>query len=179
MEETNYHHYMDEEPYNTAIYLKHALYEEDGPNAIHNDIIDKKRLSAISGLQMLPLSETDVMVGYPEITDKVKIKKYSIYDMYLEHKDHIYYVDWKNSSIHRYDNYSFIVGRRWNDTMVLENLTEFRVSWAIVNVYFPEESGSSSRPFVNRPSRFFATIPEARYKLYENDYERVYFLFPA
>ncbi|MCK4613809.1 MAG: hypothetical protein KAU14_03315, partial [Thermoplasmata archaeon] len=62
---------------------------------------------------------------------------------------------------------------------VIENLTEFRVSWAVVNVYFPEEYGKSSQPYVNKPSRFFASLPEDRYKVYENDYERLYYLIPT
>lgn len=178
-EETGYHFYMDEAPYNTAIYIKHALHDESGVNAIHNDNIHKKRLSAISGMGMLPLTEMDVVIAYPEIKDKLKIYRLGLWEMYLQHSDHLYRIDWENSSLHHYDNYSFIVQHRWDDPKVIENLTEFHVSFAVVNMYFPEEYGSSSRPFINRYSRFFATLPEGRYLLYQNSHEAIYFLLPA
>jgi len=178
-EETGYHFYMDEAPYNTAIYLRYTVYEKNGANAIHNDNIDKKRLSAISGVQMLPLNDMDALVAYPEIREKVRIYRLGLWEMYREHSDQKYKINWENSSIHDYDNYSFIVRNKWNDSGVLENLTEFRVSFAVVNMYFPEDCGSASHPFINRYSQFFATIPEGRYLLYENNYEAVYFLLPT
>jgi len=179
VEETNYHWYIGEGSYNCAIYLKYTMYENDGANAIHNDKRDKKRLSAFSGIHMMPFNEVNVMVAYPEITKRTEIEKYGLLEMYLKHKDHPYYVDWENSSIQSYDNYKYIVKREWNDTTVIENLTEFRVSWAIVNIYLTDQYGKSSHLYTIEDSPFFASLAKGRYKLFENDYERVYFLFPV
>jgi len=178
VDETGYHHYMDEGPYNTAIYLRHTVYQKDGPIAIHNDAVDKRRISGISGIPMLYLEENQVMVVFPDILDEVDIKKYSIQEMYFEHHDHRYYVDWANSSQKGYDDYHYIVDTYWNNTRIEPVLQENKVQWAIVYTYFPEEHGKSSHPFVNEPSRFFTSLPEKRYNIYENDYERIYFLVP-
>ncbi len=176
VEETGYHHYMDEAPYNTAIYIRYIIDNERDINAIHNDITDKRRISAISGMPMLPLNGQDVLIAYPEITEKVIIEKQTIFEMYSEGDDQLYYVDWENSTMEDYDNYSRIVNKWWGDPKIEENLTEFRISWAIVNVHFPEEYGSSSRPYINARSRFFISVPDHRYKIYENGYERIYYL---
>lgn len=176
VEETGYHHYMDEEPYNTAIYIKYMINDGREINAIHNDITDKRRISAISGMPMLPLNEQDVLITYPEITENVIVKKQTIIEMYLEGDNQLYYIDWENSTMKDYDNYSQLVNRWWGAPGVLENLTEFRISWAIINVHFPEEYGSSSRPYVNERSRFFISVADNRYKIYENGYERIYYL---
>lgn len=179
VDEMDYKFHMQEDTYNSAIYLRHTVYEINGPLGIHNDERDKKRISALSAIPMMPLNDQIILYAYPNITERINIERYSISDMYFDHRDHMFYVDWKNSSIHGYDNYSQIVGRSLDDPVVVRELREFRVSWAIVNVYFPDEVGKSSQPFLNRPSKFFASLPDERYKIYENDYESVYFLLAS
>lgn len=177
VDEMDYKFHMQEDTYNSALYLRHTVYEINGPLGIHNDERDKKRISALSAIPMMPLNEQIILYAYPNITERVSFERYSISDMYFDHRDHMFYVNWTNSSIQGFDKYSQIVGRPWGDPMAVQELREFRVSWAIVNVYFPDEVGKSSQPFLNRPSKFFASLPDERYKIYENDYESVYFLF--
>lgn len=177
--DTGYHHFMDPEPYNTAIYLKHTIYEKNGPFAITNDEIDKRRISGISGLMMMPFEESEMMVVYPEIKEKVSIKQHTVFDMYYEHDDRVFYIDWSDSEQTGYDNYSRIRSTVWNTSLLTPTLSEYRISWALTNMHFPEETGTSSHPFQNAPSPFFASLPHERYCLYENEYQRIYFLIPT
>jgi hypothetical protein len=179
VEETGYHHYMDEGPYNTAVYIRNTMFENRGPIGIHNDDVDKHRISAISGLPMLYLSEGQDLVVYPNITEQVSIEQHSISDMYYDHIDNRYYVDWENSEINRRNNYGPIAGMYWNTTRITPILKESKVQWAVVYTFFPDDQGKSSHPHTISPSRFFASLPDHRYKLYENDYEMIYFLIPV
>jgi len=178
VEETGYHHYMDEGPYNTAVYMRTNFYEEQGPVAIHNDEVDRRRLSGISGIPMLSLDEGQTLVVFPEILDKVVIKQHSISDMYYDAHDQRYYVDWEESEVKSFDGYSSIVGTYWNTTRIAPILNGNKVQWAVTYTSFPDEVGVSSHPYMNRPSRFFTSLPNTRYNIYENGYEKIYFLLP-
>ena len=177
--DTGYHHYMDEEPYNTAVYTKHFLYEKDGPFAIHNDNVDRKRISAISGLLMLDLEGSNTLVADPDIMENVEVKKYSLSEMYFDTHDTVYYIDWSESNISKSNKFSEIIARSWGNPELAGILEDSRVSWAFVYTYFPDEHGTASHPFQNQGSRFFRSLPESRYCLYENQYDRIYFLLPA
>lgn len=179
VEETGYHHYMNDGTYNSGVYVRHTMFEVQGPIAIHNDAVDKNRITAVSGMPMLYLNQGQELVVNPNLTENISIEQHSLSDMYYEHIDTRYYVDWENSDINPRSYSTSIISTYWNTTRLESILNESKVQWAIAYTYFPDEHGKSSHPFVNVDSRFFASLPDHRYNIYENDYERIYFLIPV
>jgi hypothetical protein len=178
VEETGYHHYMDEGPYNSAIYIRYTIFEAQGPIAIHNDAVDKRRVTAISGMPMLYLENAQILVANPDITDNISIEQHSISEMYYGHHDNRYFIDWENSEIDQPDHFTSILRTYWNTTRLEGMLKDNRVQWAVSYTAFPGERGISSHPHMNDHSIFFTSLVDNRYKLYENDFETIYFLIP-
>ena len=164
--------WMVDETYNTALYLKSI--EKDGAS-ITNDYQLHRRMWAISGVPIMPFDNVEHFLFDGSIDEKLKIERLSITEVYLEHYDVIWQVDWEKTNFTKKEPYWVI---NYNCNEVKSNLSKYNLNYAVENNHLKGKYGNSLRYFDLSDSGFFKSIPDKKFKIYDNGFEVIWYLYP-
>jgi len=137
-----------------------------------------RRMSAYSGQPGMPLEVTEYPVLDEDAFDRIESERVGLVEFYLDSDTRKDEDLWQYSWIDENDSYQRrylnIVKYHVRDPRGRENLSAMGIHVGVVSGYFPEEVGNAKAYYSLRFSWFFASLPDERYRMYDNGHEMIY-----